>query len=263
MYRHCRLPIILVPPKRMLLVLLLFFISIAPPLSARTYTSGVSREHADGLVAMLMQRIAEKLDIELDMQYAPFARRLAMMKNGEIDIMGGLLKREARESYIYFVPPPYVMSGRKIFFVRKGEAGRIQSYEDLYGLTIGTKINARYFSRFDRDPKILKQPVSSVEQNFNKLLLKRIDAVIYSFRSGYTTLQEMGIADQVEPAAYFFKGENPVYIGISRNSPLMAEKDRVEQVVRGMVDSGELEALIKAFYQPAQENFPKFRTKKD
>lgn len=53
-----------------------------------------------------MQQIAEKLDIRLDMEYAPFARRLAMMKSGRLDIMGGLLKRENRESYIYFIPPP-------------------------------------------------------------------------------------------------------------------------------------------------------------
>nr|WP_161626869.1 transporter substrate-binding domain-containing protein [Desulfospira joergensenii] len=201
-----------------------------------------------------MQRVAEKLDIHLEMQYAPFARRLLLMKSGEIDIMGGLLKRRSRQSYIYFVSPPYVKSSRKIFFVRKGEAKRIQSYGDLYGLEIGTKINSKYFPRFDQDEKLKKQPVSSVEQNFRKLLLKRIDAVIYSYRSGYTTMMKMGITDQVEPAIYYFAGKNSVYIGISKKSPLMAEKDRVEAVVKEMVDSGEMESLIKKFYDYLPKN---------
>lgn len=151
--------------------------------------------------------------------------------------------------WILFVCPPYVVSGRKIFFVRKGDADRIKTYEDLYGLRIGTKIRARYFPRFDRDHNLKKQPVSSVAQNFKKLLLNRVDTVIYSYRSGYTELLEMGIADQVEPAAYYFEGENPVYIGISKKSPLLAEKDRIERVVREMVDSGEIKTLIKEFYR--------------
>ena len=218
------------------------------PLSAQTYQSGVSEEHAVGVVARIMQRVAEKLDIKLEMQYAPFARRLEFMRSGEIDIMGGLLKREGREAYIYFVSTPYVDKSRKIFFVRKGEANRIQSYKDLYGLEIGTKIHSKYFPQFDSDDRLNKQPVSSVEQNFKMLLQNRIDTVIYSYRSGYTTLLKMGIADQVEPAVYYYNGENPVYIGISKKSPLLAEKDRIEKIVREMVDSGEMETLIKEFY---------------
>jgi len=217
-------------------------------LSAQTYQSGVSEEHRNGIVTKIMQRVAEKLDINLKMQYAPFARRLVSMKSGKIDIMGGLLKRESRKSYIYFVSPPYVKTGRNFFFVRKGEANRIQEYRNLYGLEIGTKINSRYFPRFDKDEKLKKQPISGIEQNFKKLLLKRIDTVIYSYRSGYTTLMEMGITDQVEPAVYHFAGENPVYIGISKKSPLMTEKDHVEKVVREMVDSGEMKTLIEEFY---------------
>lgn len=224
------------------------------PLSAQSYQSGVSEEHAEGVLPRIMQRVAEKLDIDLEMQYAPFARRLAFMKSGEIDIMGGLLKHESRESYIYFVSTPYVKTCRKMFFVRKGEADRIRSYDDLYGLEIGTKIDSKYFPRFDNDAKLIKQPVSSVEQNLKKLLLKRIDTVIYSYRSGYTTMMKMGITDHIEPARYYHKGENLIYIGISKKSPLLAEKDRIEKVVREMVSSGEMEQLIKASYNDIPDN---------
>ncbi|WDP91181.1 MAG: transporter substrate-binding domain-containing protein [Desulfobacter sp.] len=218
------------------------------PVSAQTYQSGLSREHASGIVSRIMQRVGEKLDINLEMKYAPFARRLLLMKSGKIDIMGGLLKRESRMAYIHFVSPPYVKTCRKVFFVRKGEARRIQAYEDLYGLEIGTKIHSKYFPRFDQDKNLNIQPVSSLEQNFKKLLLKRIDAVIYSYRSGYTTMMKMGITDQVEPAVYYFEGKNAVHIGISKKSPLMAEKDRVASVVKEMVESGEMKSIIDAFY---------------
>jgi polar amino acid transport system substrate-binding protein len=224
--------------------------------SAEAFTSGVSEEHADGVVACIIERLAEKLDIEIKMCIAPFARRLLWMETGEIDIMGGLLRRPQREGYIYFVFPPYVNENRKVFFVRDGEEHRIERYEDLYGLRIGTKIHSKYFSRFDEDEGLKKEAVGSIELNFKKLLAGRLDAVIYSNRSGYMKLMEMDIADQVEQAKYVYKEENPVYIGISKKSVLMKDKARVEAAVRQLVETGEIERIIESYYKPLGNGLP-------
>ncbi|MBU2513661.1 transporter substrate-binding domain-containing protein [bacterium] len=226
----------------------------APTTALDVYQTGVSQEHANGIVAEIVHRVSERLGINLEMNYAPFARRLAMMKSGRIDIMGGLLKRKDREDYIYFVSTPYVNTSRKIFFVRRGEEHRIKKYEDLYGLTIGTKIHSKYFTRFDKDERLIKEPVPRVGQNFKKLLAGRIDAVIYSYRSGYTKLMEMGITDKVKPAIYFFEGDNPVFIGISKKSPLMGRKSDIEAIIHKMVESGEIQSAIDNFYQYLPKN---------
>jgi polar amino acid transport system substrate-binding protein len=217
---------------------------------AQTFTSGVSAEHADGVVSRIVERLAQKLEIRMEMRLAPFARRLQWMKTGDIDIMGGILKRPQREAYIFFVSPPYVNENRKVFFVRRGEEHRIDHYEDLYGLRIGTKIHARYFPRFDKDERLNKEAVGSVELNFKKLLADRLDAVIYSNRSGFMKLMEMGLTDRVGRATYIYKKGNPVYIGISRHSPLMKDKARVEAAVREMVETEEIKRIIKNYYKP-------------
>ncbi|WP_155305728.1 hypothetical protein [Desulfosarcina widdelii] len=49
--------------------------SFIPAYSAEAFTSGVSEEHADGVVAHIMERLAEKLDIEIKMCLAPFLHR--------------------------------------------------------------------------------------------------------------------------------------------------------------------------------------------
>jgi polar amino acid transport system substrate-binding protein len=230
--------------------------SFSSAYSAQVYTSGVSEEHADGVVVRIMERLAEKLDIKLEMHLAPFARRLRWMETGEIDIMGGLLKRPQREAYIYFVSPPYVTENRKVFFVRKGEEHRIACYEDLHGLIIGTKIHSRYFPRFDKDGSLKKEAVGNVELNFKKLLAGRLDAVIYSNRSGYMKLMEMGIADQVSQASYVYKEDNPVYIGISRQSALMKDRKRVGAILRQMIENGEIERIIESYYEPLGKGPP-------
>jgi hypothetical protein len=65
-----------------------------------TYRSAVSEEHANGIVAHIVQRVAERAGISVDMRLAPFARRLDWMETGEIDFMGGLLKRPPPGNHI-------------------------------------------------------------------------------------------------------------------------------------------------------------------
>lgn len=222
---------------------------IVPPCQAKPYMSAVSREHANGIVACIIRRVADKLDLSVEIRLAPFARRLRWMQTGKIDFMGGLLKRPERDAYIYFVSPPYVEKNRKVFYVRKGDEDRIKCYRDLYGLAIGTKIHSKYFPRFDRDRRLKKEAVSSLEQNFEKLLAGRIDAVIYSNRSGHVKLMRMGITDKVGLAPYVYTENNPVYIGISRRSPLMTQKTRIERVIRRMVENGEMTLIIENHYK--------------
>ncbi len=221
----------------------------SPVRAESVWRSAVSAEHADGIVRHIIEALAERLQMPIEIRWAPFARRLQWMQSGRLDIMGGLLKRPEREAYIYFVDPPYVDRNRKIFYVRKGEENRIRSYGDLYGMVIGTKFRSRYFPRFDADQGLTKEPVGNVEQNFRKLLSGRIDAVIYSNRSGGMIVEEMGIADRIGVAPYAYTASNPVYIGISRRSPLMARRAQIEAAVRQMVESGEMAELIEQYHR--------------
>lgn len=228
---------------------ILFSGSLSSAFPAEAFRSAVSPEHAHGIVAHIIEKVADRLDFSVKMRLAPFARRLCWMKTGNLDMMGGLLKSREREAYIYFVSPPYVEENRKVFYMRRGDENRLKCYEDLYKMVVGTKIGSRYFPRFDEDQRLKKEPVGNTEQNFQKLLAGRIDAVIYGNLSGHSVLVKMGIADQVSTADYCYLRPNPVYIGISKRSPLMSQKTRIEKVVRHMVDSGEMARIIRDYYK--------------
>jgi len=243
------------------LIVCCFLLVVVPmPSKAKEcLATAVSKEHCNSVVVVILKAVARKLDADLTIRHAPFARRLSWMRTGEIDLMGGLLKRPEREDYIYYVMPPYVTKNRKVFFVRKRDPALITCYEDLYGYKIGTKIGSRYFPRFDRDPDIVKEPTRSVALNFKKLVDGRIDAVVYSLRSGLLKLHEMNLVDQVVVADYVYLEDNPVYIGISMKSPLLYHRDKLENAVREMVDSGEVKTIIADYYADLRKKISRER----
>lgn len=197
----------------------------------------------------ILHTIAKRLETKLVLLQAPFKRRLIMMANGEIDIMVGLVKHPDRQDYIHFVEPAYKSRSDAVFFVPRNNAHRITRYEDLNGLTIGTTIGARYSPRFDNDQKIRKDPVPKGELNLKKLLLGRIDAVVFPEGAGIDLGYKMGISDQIEIAVFRFSRIKNIHIGISRKSDIMKEMPQYETLIREMIISGEIRQVYKAYYR--------------
>lgn len=210
--------------------------------------SSVAEEYIDGPDAELLKAIAEKLKADLKFKFAPFKRRLQLMKDGDIDFMSGLLKTAEREKYIYYVSPPYKERSDTVFFLTRGKQALLQKYEDLYAMKIGTNQGSKYFPRFDHDTKLNKESVPSGVPNFRKLLLGRIDTVIYAEAGGIDLVYKLGIADRVEMAEYRFARKKYVYIGISRKSHLMDHKLKIDSLIGSMIDSGEIKRIIVNYY---------------
>ncbi len=210
--------------------------------------SSVAEENKDGPDAAILEAIAEKLKGRLTIQHAPFKRRLQLMKDGMIDFMAGLLKSPEREEYIHYVKPPYKERSDTVFFVLKGEKSLIQKYADLYGLKIGTNLGSGYFPEFDNDSKLDKEAVASGVPNFRKLLMGRIDAVIYPEAGGIDLVYKMGVAHQLEMADYRFSQQKSVYIGISKKSFLMDNLAVVESQIGSMIENGVIQRIIVNYY---------------
>lgn len=210
--------------------------------------SSVAEENKESPDAQIIQAIARRLDASLVIRYAPFKRRLQLMKDGKIDFIPGLLKGPEREAYIHYLPIPYKERSDTVFIVRQGKRSLIQAYEDLNGLRIGTTLGSQYFPEFDNDSRLNKEAVANVASNIRKLLMGRIDAVVCPESAGIDLIQKMGIADRVALADYRFAGEKHVYIGISKNSPLMDRIDSFEAIVLSMIESGEIRNIIVDYY---------------
>lgn len=225
-----------------------------PARGSETIRSGVSPTNPQGMNQQLTQWVARTLDMTLESYNCPFKRRLAMMKTGELDLMVGLFKRPDREGYIHYLAIPYRTRSNRIFWVLKGKESMIRTYEDLYGLKIGTTLGAKYFHRFDTDRRLTKDAVRKMELNLQKLVCNRLDAVIAPESSGIKKMQRLGLKDRIGMADYVYSEENPVYVGISKKSVLMQRITEVEDRLVRAIESGEAEEIMRDYYR--QQGLP-------
>ncbi len=232
------------------LFLLIFTACPAFPAPARNHAlvTSVGEENRDSPDHHILAAVAAQLDAQAIFQYAPFKRRLLMLKKGDIDLVCGLLKRPEREVYIHYIHPPYKKRSDTVFFVTQQNSQSIQTYEDLKRLKIGVTRGSKYFIRFDDDKTLHKEIVHQATVNFRKLTLKRLDTVIIDESTGIHLIHKLGIADQVEPAPFRFSRNKFVYIGISKNSGLMKRINEVEPVIQEMIASGKIRQRIRDYY---------------
>ncbi len=202
---------------------------------------------------------AKKFNAALSAQKVPFARRLSQLKAGEIDLLSGLLKNDDREKYAHFLTPPYKQKTNKYFFVRKGEGKRLQKYEDLYQLRIGVQIGSKYFPRFDQDTKLNKTATSHIENRFQMLVRGRLDAIIHTDIYGLDIMYKKGLQKMVEVAPFSHNKYNPVYMAISYKSKLIERKDELEEVLRKMVESGEMDQVIHQYLESKGLPVPEYK----
>lgn len=208
---------------------------------------------------IITKAFADKFRATLTANTAPFARRLDLLKTGDIDLLCGLLKNDDRATYAYFLNPPYKLRSNKYFFVRKGEGRRLQKFEDLYSLRVGVQIGSKHYPRFDNDSKIDKHPTPQYMGRFKMLVSNRIDTVIHTDVYGLSIINELGLKDEIEIAPYKYTNKNPVYFAISRKSKLFDRKEELENVYRLMVESGEIDKVITTYFQSKGLPIPDYK----
>lgn len=207
----------------------------------------------------IVSAFATKLNAEVKGSKVPFARRLLQLKTGQIDLLVGILKNPEREDYAYFLTPPYKEKTNKIFIMRKGEGNQLKQYEDLYNLTVGVQIGSKYFPRFDEDLKIHKISSTEDESRLKMLLKNRFDALIHTEFYGTYLIYELGLQKQVEIAHYKYTKRNPVYMAISKKSPLFKRKDELQAVFGQMVQSGEIDTVIHTYFDSISMPVPELK----
>jgi polar amino acid transport system substrate-binding protein len=219
----------------------------APP-----YMIGEDREGQDvsGIDVDIVREIARRMKLEVEYVRCPWARCLAMMQSGEADLLSSVWKRPEREAYLRFFDTPFLDELPITFYFKKGSGRIIDKYEDLYLLnSIGVLRGAGYFNRFDKDAKLKKQEVTSQDQLLPMLMNDRFEAMAgYVPTENYRLVVE-GYVGKIERAAYEFIENAPIYMAISRKSPLVGRFDEFNQVNSALANEGVLKRIRDVYYQ--------------
>eukprot|EP00903_Cladosiphon_okamuranus_P004573 g4571.t1 len=201
-----------------------------------------------GLYVDIFEEIAERLGWEVHYREAPFRRVLRMVQQGEVDVMLGPLETEERSELMEFVAPAFPPERRLFFYLNKEH--RIDRYADLYGRAIGVLEGASYFSRFDDDEDLLKEPAPRYENLMLMLQKGRVDVVIAPELVGLYTVEKLGLDVEVSP--FFVPGERS-YIAVAKNSPVIQYADDIRAALKLIEMEGIHEDLVLKYLDRAAE----------
>lgn len=144
-----------------------------------------------GVVARLIRDIFADAGIQVQFTFLPWSRAMHDTANGKYAATAVWMFADDRaKSFIYSEP---VLDEKFVFFYRKIQPFYWQQLTDLQGMIVGGVSGYSYGSAFDAAVKnhiIGLDIVGSVEQNFRRLALGRVDVVAEEISVGYYMLQQ-------------------------------------------------------------------------
>ncbi|MEK2688769.1 substrate-binding periplasmic protein [Bdellovibrio sp. GT3] len=202
-----------------------------------------------GVFPDIIMETFKSLNITATLEYVgPWARVQKSAEKGDIDAIAGIYKNEVRAKYLDFIMLPLI-ENKAVVYVKKGNAFKFESWSSLKGRSLGILIGDRYQESFEqflnsnkKDIKI--ERVKAINQLFLMLAKGRIDTVIYSNFVGDIVIKESGLSDEIEmlqPEVY----SSDFYFAISRKSPLVKDKARIEQQLKLTISKLTLGDLLR------------------
>ncbi|QDQ28540.1 amino acid ABC transporter substrate-binding protein [Chitinimonas arctica] len=195
----------------------------------------------------IVQRLADRLKVRLEIVECPLVRCLRMLQDGSVDITMGLAPTEERSAFLLFLQPPYAAGSPTYFYLRSSETRRLRGYQDLAGFRIGTIRGLRYFDEFDTDTQLNKEEVPDLETNFRKLVAGRIDVVPVGANVAAAMLQDGQFIGRVKPAEWVRPNKIMRYMSLARGSPWVAKVAQLEAALAAMVDAGETRTILERY----------------
>lgn len=196
----------------------------------------------------LLREVAKRMDRKLVLKQHPWSRGLTNMKQGHVDLMSGLAKTEQRALFLDYTSDSYFKCST-VFYVRKGDAKLIENYEDLKNQRVGFVAGSAYFTRFDTDESLAKYSVTSEEQLIKMLVYNRFKVIIGTDCQADYDITRLGYSDKIEKAIYKPNNSVDLYIGISKKSELSKEINKINNIIREIIQEGKIQEFSQQYYK--------------
>lgn len=212
----------------------------APPY--RIVSNAAAGPKFEGFYLEILKELAKREDLKLEFIEVPFKRALAMMENGQADIMVGPNRTLERERYMAYLNEE-ISRERKAFYVGK-DGIPIKDYSALNSISIGVLRGSVYSDEFDHDSRLQKVETSKYELALNMVSKGRLDTVIIPELLGDYLIKENRYL--LKKSSFFIKGR-PSYIAISKKSSLILRKEHLELTLKQIKDDGSFQNIINRY----------------
>jgi len=198
-----------------------------------------------GMHIDILKLLIKNLNKKIVFIPCPFARCMLLLQEGKADIIIGLRKTKAREQHLAYLPLPYDTQSFPLrFYLSRDSRLKINDYEDLKEINIGTIRGASYFDPFDNDSELTKTAVNNHNQLIKMLLKGRIDTFIEREESVLPWINKDIYLNHIKLAKYQYDKSVESYIAISRKSPLFFEWSDFSAMQNKLLKSGEINRLL-------------------
>jgi len=219
-----------------------------PPYSMRLPDGQIS-----GLTVALAQAVLGRLGCKVELLELPFARALADLQAGQLDMIDGVFVLPERQAYAYFSIPS--QRARNVVFVRAADLPRVNTLElaDLHqdGWQFGVQVGVAYgpaFAALLKDPGFQSklQRVPRRSSLWQMLVRERVDVVMADELTGAHEIAAAGLAGQIVPTRVVVS-EDPVAMAFSKATTDPAFVSRYNQVLQAMRRDGSYQALMQRY----------------
>ncbi|EIK98583.1 hypothetical protein PMM47T1_01055 [Pseudomonas sp. M47T1] len=161
-------------------------------------------------------KVFERLGVDIQWQFLPWKRCLAMLEQGEADGVLDIFRTPEREATLLYPDEP-LSDVQFVLFQAANKPHDVTSLADLQGLTVGTSAGYNYGDAFMQASEFQREAAASQEANFGKLIRHRVDLIITDLRVGNFTLQAMGLEGQVSALPLVVSRERQ-YLAVRRGA---------------------------------------------
>ncbi|MBA1202944.1 transporter substrate-binding domain-containing protein [Pseudomonas capeferrum] len=167
-----------------------------------------------GIHYEVANEVFTRLGIEVQWQFLPWKRCLAMIEHGLVDGVMDIFRTDARTAYIIYPDEPMSTVEFTLFQLR-AKPHTVRRLEDLAGLNVGVSSGYDYGSAFNESPLFRRENAPTQEANFGKLALGRIDLLVTDRLVGRHLRHRLGLEQKVEELSFIIR-RTPQYLGLSR-----------------------------------------------
>ncbi|MCF2917050.1 transporter substrate-binding domain-containing protein [Pseudoalteromonas sp. Cn5-37] len=205
-----------------------------------------------GAIVDIMREMQPSLPIKFEYVACPFSRCLKMLEQNELDVMGGLIRTEAREQKMQFLTPPYMMlSSSFVFYAKADSELKINNYQDLVGKRIAVMRGAAHFPRFDADKTLTKIEALSEHNAFEMLLKNRVDLVIaVEETADHASVFLQRPSQEIVKMPYRYKDVIYGHIALSKQFASSSLAEKIQERLNTLVLNGRLTELVKSYNLP-------------
>ncbi|WP_426151582.1 substrate-binding periplasmic protein [Pseudomonas sp. DC3000-4b1] len=193
---------------------------VTNPWEPYVYRDGATLKGIDYEIA---SEVFRRLGIEVEWELLPWKRCLMMLDRGQADGALDIFRTSAREALLVYALEP-LSTVNFVFFQAQARPLPLARLGTLQGVRVGIAPGFVYGPEFNASLAI-QEPAPTLEANFGKLLLGRVDLVISDRRQGHAALEHLGLTDRVEEIPRLVH-RDVLYLALRRegDGPSLAER---------------------------------------